>query len=81
MRTEAAGEECTHHFQTKSRVGQMIGIKRRTRWKSASVHRRGTIPRYSVENPIAGATTAYRGKKSIVKMKEPGIAADMVRDS
>ena len=31
--------------------------------------------RYSVEKPIAGATTAYIGKNAIVKRKEPGIAA------
>ena len=30
---------------------------------------------YSFENPIAGATTAYRGRNSIVKTNEPGIAA------
>ena len=29
---------------------------------------------YSFENPIAGATTAYSGKKSIVKTNDPGIA-------
>ena len=33
------------------------------------------MPRYSVEKPIAGATTAYKGRKSMVKMKDPGIAA------
>jgi hypothetical protein len=40
----------------------------------ASVHNRDTIPLYSRENPIAGATTAYSGRKSMVKIKEPGIA-------
>jgi hypothetical protein len=29
---------------------------------------------YSVENPIAGATIAYMGRKAMVKIKEPGIA-------
>lgn len=30
--------------------------------------------RYSLEKPTAGATTAYSGKKSMVNMKDPGIA-------
>jgi len=32
------------------------------------------MPAYSVENPIAGATIAYIGKKIIVKMNDPGMA-------
>ena len=38
---------------------------------------------YSFENPIAGATTAYSGKKSIVKTNDPGIAGqteDLARE-
>ena len=30
--------------------------------------------RYSLENPMAGASTAYKGKNNMVKMKDPGIA-------
>lgn len=32
------------------------------------------MPEYSVEKPMAGATTAYSGRKSIVKTNEPGMA-------
>lgn len=33
--------------------------------------------RYSVENPMAGATIAYTGRNAIVKRKEPGIAREL----
>lgn len=32
------------------------------------------MPAYSVEKPMRGASTAYKGRKSMVKMKDPGIA-------
>lgn len=32
------------------------------------------MPSYSVENPMAGAIRAYKGRKIMVKRKEPGMA-------
>jgi hypothetical protein len=32
------------------------------------------MPAYSVENPMAGATIAYKGRNTIVNIREPGMA-------
>lgn len=39
---------------------------------------RGTIPRYSVEKPIAGATMAYNGRNAMVNTREPGMARMLI---
>jgi len=47
--------------------------------RMGSDHSLGTIFKYSVENPMAGAIIMYNGRNPIVNAKEPGIAEDIVR--
>lgn len=81
-----------YDFHAKSRDRQKTGSTKMVNQKTPLVHKRGTIPSYSIDTaehcqqspcnraedgvpPAMGAMSWYKGRKTIVKMKEPGIAA------